>query len=256
MWRSFGVRKAAFKGCNALTAVSLPAVTSIGESAFFETETKALTVTLPAKAPALGAGSAPSGGYAKTVTVNRPAQSGGYNGPWLDAFKKLFGGGADITLNGNPKFFSFPFTSVTETQEYLAADSGSSPDNPILLQMQIHLTGGADELQRLFSAIHPSQKYIDLDLSRCTMNGTEFTLNTREATGKYLVVSLVLPDAAQRIPDDPPGDSPAFNHFWNLRSVSGRGIRHIGSFAFINRTALKEADFPNAANIGPAAFKY
>jgi hypothetical protein len=68
------------------------------------------------------------------------------------------------------------------------------------------------------------------------------------------VVSLALPDTAWGIPDDP-GNNPAFNHFTNLKSVSGAGITYVGSYAFINRTALETANFPAAQGVGDSAFE-
>ncbi|MDR2097540.1 MAG: leucine-rich repeat domain-containing protein [Spirochaetaceae bacterium] len=245
----------AFQNCTALSTLNLPAATSIGENAFLSTGPNALTVNLGANAPSLGASSAASGGYSKTITVNLPAQNFDYNGLWPVAFKKLFGGGANITLTGNKKFLSFPLTSVEAAREYLLeADAGTgSVNNPVVLQMQMYLAGGADELQRLFSMANTIRKYIYLDLSRCTSNNNVFSLNTGEGTGKDLVVSVVLPDTAWGIPDDP-GNNPAFNHFNNLKSVSGAGTTYIGSWAFHRCPALETVNFPNAT-IGGYAFK-
>jgi hypothetical protein len=90
----------AFSGCSSLTSVSLPAATSIGNSAFSYTGGTALTVTLGATAPTLGADlfenyvSVP-----KTVTVLVPSGATGYGsipatysgsdatGKWGNAFR-------------------------------------------------------------------------------------------------------------------------------------------------------------------------
>jgi hypothetical protein len=243
----------AFEGCNALTALNLQAAAAIGSYAFFETGTKPLAVTLPVNAPALGACIALSSKYVKTVTVNRPAQSGGYDGAWQAAFKNLFGG-VLVILNGAPGFGdNSPFTSVEAARKYMFTESRGSRDNPIPLPMQIYLAGGADELQNLLSMVNTLKKYIALDLSRCSMNGTVFTPNPANSTGKDLVVSLVLPDAAQSITDAPDG-SPAFNYFSNLKTVRGSGVVYIGNFAFQNRSSLKEVNLPRAYHVGKRAF--
>ncbi|MDR2176976.1 MAG: leucine-rich repeat protein [Treponema sp.] len=253
----------AFRNCTALTTLTLPAVTSLGESAFLETGTKDLTITMPRIAPAYSPGSQVSAKYAKTVTLTRPDKnirnSTTYDELWRDSFEKSFGGSADITLKSNQEFFTLPLTSADIAGRYLFADDrGGSMDNPVPLPMQMYLAGGADELQKLFSTMFPIWKYVDLDLSRCTSNNNVFSTNAKEGTAKDLVVSLTLPNTAWGIRDDSPADPydyPVFNHFNNLKSVSGAGITYIGMNAFMDRTTLETVNFPAAQRVGDSAFE-
>ena len=70
----------AFGRCAALESVSLPAATSIGKWAFSETGTAGLTVTLGAKAPAVGVDMFDYDYYSftKNVTVLVPSGATGY----------------------------------------------------------------------------------------------------------------------------------------------------------------------------------
>jgi hypothetical protein len=246
----------AFQNCAALTSLNLSAAASIGANAFHETGAKPLAITLPANAPALGAGSAASFGYSKTVTVNRPAENGGYDGPWQDAFKKSFGGSANITLSGNPKFWSFPLASAAEAREYLASElRGGSVNNPVSLQMKVNLAGGADSLANLLAEVQAAGKFVGLDLSLCSMNGTEFNPDGGNSTGKRFVVSLVLPDAAQVISGSTWQTPSTFNHFNNLVKITGRNITSLGHTALFGRAPLVEAVFPKLQWIGTGALQ-
>ena len=70
----------AFGRCAALESVSLPAATSIGKWAFSETGTAGLTVTLGARAPAIGVDmfSYYNTPFTKSVTVLVPSGATGY----------------------------------------------------------------------------------------------------------------------------------------------------------------------------------
>jgi hypothetical protein len=161
-------------------------------------------------------------------------------------------------------------TSVAAVRNYLApldARIGSSAAKPIPLLVKMYLAG-ADSLENLLAAIGEKGKYVDLDLSLCSMNGNEFDPNPWVSTGKDLVVSLVLPDAAQRIKDnryaDGSGFEPAFFYFTSLRTVSGRGVKTIGQGVFWGGiwegeegcAALTTVDFPSAVDIGMQAFQW
>jgi hypothetical protein len=257
--KATAIGRVAFQNCTSLTSLKLPAATSIGDSAFFETGAKPLYLTLPASAPALGAGSAPSGGYAKAVTLNRTAASATYDELWQAAFKKLFGGSANITLNGNPPL-PVLFSSVTEVRAYLAVlapSIGSSPGNPVSLPMKMNLGSAADSLANLLSLLIAAGKYANIDLSRCSMDGTEFNPGP-SSSGKNWVVFLTLPDTAQSIPGDSgpgPAENPAFKNFSSLKTISGRGITSVGKAAFMDCTTLSAVNFPEAASIGGYAFE-
>lgn len=105
-------------------------------------------------------------------------------------------------------------------------------------------------------------------------NGHDFTENTKinqwddylqfnpslgGSLGKEFILSIVLPDTATMISnasdnlnietlEDADNDEKsrnAFRHFKRLKSVSGKRISLVGTFAFSNCTALEEANFPN-----------
>jgi hypothetical protein len=251
----------AFRGCTALITLNLEAVTSLGESAFLETGTKALSITMPRIAPAYSSNNQASAKYAKAVRLIRPEKnirnSTTYDEQWREAFGWSFGGSASVTLGSNQEFFTLPLTSAAVAERYLAAAPATSLDKPMPLPLQMYLAGGADDLQKVFSAMHVNQNYVDLDLSRCTSNNNVFNTNAKEGTGKDQVVSLVLPNTAWGIRDDSPDDPydyPVFNHFNNLKFVSGAGITYIGMNAFMDRTTLETAGFPKAERVSDRAF--
>jgi hypothetical protein len=95
---------------------------------------------------------------------------------------------------------------------------GGSPDNPVLLPMKMYLSG-ADSLASLLQTIADAGKYVELDLSRCTMSGTEFETDNTGSAGKDRVVSLPLPDAAQSIKAATMDGEPAFLHFTSLKTA-------------------------------------
>jgi hypothetical protein len=137
-------------------------------------------------------------------------------------------------------------TSAAAVRDYLAANDprGGSAANPLPLPVKMHLSG-ANSLENLFAAIGGAGKYVDLDLSRCTMDGTAFNPGG-SGTGKGLVVSLFLPDGARSIG----------NQFASLRTVRGNGVTGIGQFAFAECSSLTTVNLPAATNIGQFAFAY
>jgi hypothetical protein len=234
----------------------------MGENVFEVTGGGRLTVTLPARAPELS--SETFGGvntvYSKTVTVRRPAYSIGYDAEWQKRFRRTFGPRSAITLIGDPPFSLSPsllLTGMEAVREYLSFDSrGGNAANPVPLPVKIHLAG-ADSLKNLLQAIADAGKYVDLDLSQCSMNGDEFDPGG-SGTGKNLVVSLVLPDAAQRIKTNLYADgsfASAFDYCTSLKAVSGREVKIIGTGVFLGCPALTMADFPSAIDIENQAFQ-
>jgi hypothetical protein len=141
---------------------------------------------------------------------------------------------------------------LADVTAYLKAVSGGESDDdpvPLPLTEELDLTDFWDDLLR---AIADSGKYVDLDLSACTMTGTEFDPGT-DNTGENKIVSLVLPDDAQSIKEGAYFYS-TFGYFTNLKSVSGSGIETVGDYAFADCTSLEEVDLPEATDIGDYAF--
>jgi hypothetical protein len=124
--------------------------------------------------------------------------------------------------------------------------------------------------QQLVASIYTARKYVHLDLSACTMSGTEFNPTGGRGdshSGKSYIVSLILPTAATSIADRVErGDflitDDAFDDFYNLQSISGANITKIGSYAFNGRgkiysdlfSGLQSVDFPKATSLGNFAF--
>jgi hypothetical protein len=154
----------------------------------------------------------------------------------------------------------FRLPSVAAVRAYLnsltaAGDPrGDSADDPILLPMVMNLANSTDSLANLLSLIAEKEKYVSLDLSVCSMSGTEFNPDNASSTGKGWVVSLILPNTAQSIPRGFPGN-PVFKYFTNLKAVSGSGRITTGWCAFEGSPALTTADFPAAVDIGNNAFQ-
>ena len=156
----------------------------------------------------------------------------------------------------------FSVVEISNVDVIGAALSGSSHGDsaydPIYLNLLIDLgvmTQSGSGWQKLLAAIDTAGKYVALDLCDCTMNGTVFNPDSSVSTGKDYIVSLVLPDAAESIPDGDWGNG-AFNSFNSLNSVSGANVTAIGNFAFQNwnSSSLTSVNFPAATSIGEWAF--
>ncbi|MDR1929445.1 MAG: leucine-rich repeat domain-containing protein [Treponema sp.] len=106
----------------------------------------------------------------------------------------------------------------------------------------------------LLDEIAAEGRYVALDLSACTMSGTEFDPNsTGRVVGKSYIVSLVLPNAAVSIADGF-GSDYAFTGFTFLETVSGANITSVGDNAFYHCDHLTTVSLPQATSIGEAAF--
>lgn len=136
----------------------------------------------------------------------------------------------------------------------------------------------------ILSDIYSNGIYVTLDLSACTVpasgadvlkrtnedgrdyapNGNtyddyiQFDASSGSKNGKAFIRSLILPDVATMINnashnidiesiEDADGDEEenyAFRHFSNLRSISGKNIFLVGTFAFYNCKTLTEVNLP------------
>jgi hypothetical protein len=254
----------AFASCTALTTADLPAVTSIGSGAFGNTGGTSLTVTLGSTPPTLGVDMFSLVSAAKTVTVAVPFGAAGYGssptdtttGSWGNGFRgggwngSAFTGGsvnASVTLT-----ITDALTSIADITAYLGSVSGGGSDvDPVPLPVTLNLAG---DWSNLLSAIQTAGKYVDLDLSACTMSGMtaipgEFDPGTAN-TGESKIVSLVLPTAATSIKDK----GGVVMYFTSLKSVSGAQVTSIGHRAFVNCTGLTSVSFPKATYIGGQTF--
>ena len=130
----------------------------------------------------------------------------------------------------------------------------------------------------ILDLINERRNFVALDLSRMTYRSGntegglilyEYTAGASPlpiafdpmpivSTGKRFIVCITLPDVARVIlpaiyqddlastPEFIGRDRSAFRHFTNLQSVTGNEINFIGNFAFIDRTSLREVNFPRA----------
>jgi hypothetical protein len=139
---------------------------------------------------------------------------------------------------------------------------GSDADHPVPLPVALTLDSAG--WPALLAAINIADEYVALDLSACTAgtepsggglydDGTFDPGPDLPGTGKDMIVSLALPDAADGIAAGTSAD-PAFKNFTNLASVSGAGIAAVGGYAFRGCSSLKTVSLPAATTIGGYAF--
>jgi hypothetical protein len=146
------------------------------------------------------------------------------------------------------------FTGTSGIEDYLDTVSGGDIANPIPLAVSINLTDSPGGWADILEAIAAANKYVELDLSACTMSGTEFNPGAAD-TGERYIVSLVLPNVAESIAAGTSSSYPTFRYFTDLTEVSGTGITGIGNYAFENCTALTKVSLPEAAIIGNSVFR-
>jgi hypothetical protein len=152
--------------------------------------------------------------------------------------------------------------SVSAIEDYLAgATGGASPASPITLPAVFLSLADNDGngWEGLLDAINGKSRYVNLDLSTCSMTDMtitpgEFDPNIANSYGKNYIVSLVLPNEATIIKAGASVTDAAFKNFTNLASVSGTNIVTLGDYAFYGRSSLTTVNFPAAADIGEAAF--
>jgi len=162
-------------------------------------------------------------------------------------------------------------TSPAEVSAYLAsASGGSTTANAIDLAVQFplgNMKASNSGWQQLLAAIEDNAKYVNLDLSACSMRADGvFDPDYNVEEGKKWIVKLILPDAATSIPDwDLNYGYTAFWYFSNLTEISGENILHIGDHAFVYIDEdgdiedwylgnLTIVNFPAVKSIGGAAF--
>jgi hypothetical protein len=103
----------------------------------------------------------------------------------------------------------------------LSAGAGNTPDTPIPIRMKVNMAEADRGWAAILAVIQASGKYVDLDLSACTMAGTEFAPGAANTGGQY-IAGLVLPNAAKNIKANAALSYPAFENFTNLRRVRGK----------------------------------
>ena len=171
-----------------------------------------------------------------------------------------------ITVNANVNLYAKwnvnTLTSVTAVNSYLASLPTNTSNNPVNLPVSFNLgtmTEASSGWRQLLDAISASGKYVNLDISACTMSGNTFNPVSSVATGKDRIVSLALPIIATDISNGT-SSNPTFRNFNNLKLISGEYVITIGDYSFSRAgilgtyPILHTVNFPRATNIGDNAF--
>ena len=146
--------------------------------------------------------------------------------------------------------------SIAEVEDYLESKPGGNTyTDPIYLPIQFDLgnmpeSGSGWKL--LLGVIKAKGKYVELDLSNCTMDGTAFNPDRNFPDGKDRIVSIILLEVAESIVSGTTSTVP-FNHFSYIKNVSGSKIKSIGDYAF-SGCPIQDISFPLATTIGNYAF--
>ena len=172
------------------------------------------------------------------------------------------GWNAAVGLHGGTLTISPPGQTLADILEEIAAflseaDGGESAEDSVYLLVNIALdgaAGGASGWQQLLDAIEDADKFIELDLSLCEMNGTVFDPVSSLSTGKDKIISIALPVAAKSITSGG-YDDPTFKNFDSLTTVSGAYVTSIDRYAFHGCSNLTVANFPLAESIYENTFR-
>ena len=157
------------------------------------------------------------------------------------------------------------FTDIADASTYLNSLASNTNSSPVDLQINFEMGTMTEESsgwRQLLDVINTSGKFVNLDLSACSMEGESFNPDKSIASGKDKIVSIVLPAAATSIEASSSSFDNTFKNFNNLKFISGENILTIGESAFngISSTTgnknLQSIDFPKVTTIGNNAFAY
>jgi hypothetical protein len=224
-----------------ITGVSFTGITAMAVD--IDSAARTVTVWVPSSTTALnslaptithnGASISPAGAQDFTNPVVYTVTGNGASAAWTVTVKKLT-----------------PQTTVTGIGTYLSSYPGSTI--PLEVSLNLADTGG-NGWADLLGQISDSAKPVALDLTACTMSGTDFDPGIA-GTGESNIVSLVLPSAAVSVKAGS-SSNPTFENFTALTSVTGgTNLATIGNYAFSNCADLTTASVPAAATIGEGAF--
>jgi|GEM_PF-4322584 len=121
--------------------------------------------------------------------------------------------------------------SIEGITAYLA-----TANEPVSLPIKIHLgtmTEAESNWQKLHSIIATVNKNVKLDLSACTINGTDFTPYDAIATGNNKIIEIILPNSVTSVGGN------AFANYNELESAILPTVINIRSYAFANCKKLK-----------------
>ena len=159
-----------------------------------------------------------------------------------------------------------PILLAVDLHSYLTAPVFSSAN---VIDLPLAVTLSSSKWNEILSAIDSESKNVNLDLSQCKRstdtsggglysNGT-FDPDFSNPTGKNLIKSLILPDAATAIQAGTAGGNATFNDFTSMSAIdTGNGIQTIGDYAFCNlNPCLANVTLgSNVTTIGQYAFIY
>jgi hypothetical protein len=183
------------------------------------------------------------------LTLPSVTQSGREFAGWYSAGVRFT---AETRISGDTALYAGWLLGSADIAAYLAnAEGGESTANPVLLLLSMDLANGGWE--SLLAILAGAGKYVSLDLSVCTMDGTEFV--PVSGAGATKVAVLVLPDAAKSVPAGTSSKAP-FEAFTALGSLSGAGVETIGAYALSYCYSLTTVSLPAATSIGAYAFSY
>jgi hypothetical protein len=167
---------------------------------------------------------------------------------------------------------TFPPTSsgqkitVTSTEGLSQLLTGHVDGNSVIAPIDLTAALELSEANwsALLSEIGSGGKYVSLDLAACTPSDSNILGGLRPngdfapmqafSMGKDKIVHLTLPVQASGIVAGLSALTPTFKNFSALKTVSGEGIRTIGSYAFYECFALASVSAPAAKSIGNNAF--
>jgi len=155
--------------------------------------------------------------------------------------------------------FTLTVSDISELESQLSAQKGgktSAKAGKLIATFDLgNMADPNDNWQKMLGAIDTAEKYVELDLSACEMDGISFDPIPAVSTGKNRIVSIVLPDKATSIAAGTT-TSNSFLYFSNLKTAAGTKITNIGDYTFSNCASLSSVNFPETINIGLRAFYY
>ena len=166
---------------------------------------------------------------------------------------------ADITVYAQWKII-YPITSPSVILSYLTGETGGTAENdPVELKVEFELSG--TNYTTMFTAINSADKYVSLDLSKCTGSDADINSGGLNTNGQFTpgspittpgvtrIVDFVIPDAATALYSS--GGAVYFTQFTNLKTfkaanstLGGAGTVSISGFAGL--TKLTTVDAPKA----------
>jgi hypothetical protein len=136
------------------------------------------------------------------------------------------------------------YYTLHDLESYLTEQPENDADTPYTV-----VYVGNETAKAIYRILAAAERYVDLNLGGSGVPG--ITGGTEE--GRAFIVSLILPDSLEEIPDGI-GGGEIFANFANLKSVYGAGVQKIGAYAFAACPVLASVSLPSAVSVGDSAF--